>query len=146
MSTKNAINIQEYVWDFAVDGGAQGAIVLSDNANKHPIPVGAIIKNCYARVITQPDSAGDAVTIKWGNASGDYHGAVAQGALTANAVFNSQDDTSDNLLNDADPGHPIAYYVADANGGAFQVTLAAADATAGKIVFVVEYLLPAIDL
>lgn len=146
MGTKNAVNVQEYLWDFSVDGGASGAIVLSDNNNKNSLPIGAIVKNVYARVITAVDSAGDSATIKWGNASGDYHGAVAEASLTENAVFNAQDDTSDNLLNDADPGHPLAYYVADADAAKFQITVAGEDATAGKIVFVVEYLYPAVEL
>jgi hypothetical protein len=143
MSTLNGgVMVQEYVYDFAVDGGAQGAIVISDSANKKTLPVGALIKNVYAHVSTACTSGGSA-TVKWGNAAGDFHGAVAVADLAANAVFNAQDDTSDNLLNDADPGHPILYRVDSATNATFIVTIATADLTAGKISFLVEYMLPA---
>lgn len=144
MSVKNKVQIQEYLYDFSVDGGAQGAIVLSDKANKNPIPVGAVIQRCFARVITQP--VGVSGTLKWGNGNGDYHAAVAVASLTEGAVFNSQDDSSDNLLSDADPGHPISLLVTDATSGNFTATIATTDFTAGKVVFAVEYWLPAIDL
>ena len=57
----NQVHLQEYIYDFAKDGGvAASNIVLSNKAGYDPIPVGAIIKGVKAVVVTACTSAGSA--------------------------------------------------------------------------------------
>ena len=144
-SFKNAgVHVQEYVYDFDVDGGATGEIVLSDNDNKGAIPVGAVIKRVTALVKTAV--AGTSSTLAWGNgddADGYSGTAIAEASLTANAVFNGYDNGAALLWDDTND-HPIDVYVADANDGKFSVTVGTADLTAGKVVFMVEYYFPGV--
>jgi hypothetical protein len=129
---KNQYVSQEFVWDFSVDGGAISTIVLSNKNNKNPMPVGAIVKDVTAQVIT-PITTGTGGTLSWGYTGGvtAYKTATAAGSLTLNAVF--QSITS-----------PI--YVSDASTGAFVVDIATGTLTAGKVVFTVHYIYPAVTL
>lgn len=139
---KNKIQVQEFLYDFSVDGGAQGAINLHSKANKSVLPVGAIVKGVTAKVLTAVESAG-AATLAWGNgddADGYSGTAIAKTSLTANALFNGWDNSAA-LLWDTD--HTINFNVADEDDGKFIVTIGTADLTAGKVVFIVEYFMPA---
>lgn len=141
---KNAgVQVQEYVYDFAVDGGAQGTIVLSDKDNVDPLPIGAVLKGVTALVLTSVTSLGSA-TMEWGTSddTDGYSGAaIAKATLVANYVQNGWtgagalvwDDTNDVQLYPA---------VTSAATGSFVVKINTADLTAGKIVFVCEYLYP----
>jgi hypothetical protein len=143
MSIKNMRHVQEYVYDFAVDGGAQGDIELSAKAGKAPIPIGAIITGVTAKVITECTSGGSA-TIAWGNDDDEdgYSGATpAVSGFGANTIHNGWDNASALLWDDSND-HQIFVNVADADDGEFFVQIATADLTAGKIVFLVDYLMP----
>ena len=146
MSFKNdGVQVQEYVYDFAEDGGAQGEIVLSDKASKDPIPTGAIIKAVHAKVLTALTSGG-AATLAWGNgddADGYSGAAQAVAGFTANALFNGVDNAAALLWDDTND-HPIPVNVADAADGKFGFTIGAADLTAGKMIFLVEYYMPSL--
>lgn len=138
MSVKGKMNYAEYIYDFAVDGGAQGEIVLSSKDNKSSLPEGAVIHDVKAKVLTLFASGG-AATLAWGNSTDPdgYSGsAKALGALAADAVFSGLADSAA-LANSA-----VGSADNDQN---FSVTIAAADMTAGKAVFMVEYYLPAIE-
>lgn len=144
---KNQYNVQEFVWDFAVDGGAVSTITLSGKNGKLPIPVGAIVKAVTARVVTACTSAG-AATLSWGNgddADGYSGTAIALGSLTENALFNGWDNGAALLWDDTND-HQIPLYIDDTTTGAFTATIGTAAMTAGKVVFVVEYLEPAVEL
>jgi hypothetical protein len=147
MSFKNQMHYQEYVYDFAVDGGTKdAAIVLSDKPRAAPLPVGAIVKSVVAWVETKCESAGSA-TIVWGNdADADgYSGpntGTAVAGFTANALFNGHDNAAALLWDDTND-HDLQYYVDTAANGSFEVLIETADLTAGKIVFMVEYYMPA---
>jgi len=141
MSVKNQVNSMEYLYDFAADGGAIGSIALSSKNGRSLLPVGAIVSRVFAKVLTACTSGGLA-TVEWGpTADTDgYSGTpVAVAALTANALFNGGKTAA--LLFDTD--HAIIY-----NGSAadfiFKINTAAL--TAGKIAFMVEYYLPAVEL
>ena len=141
--TNDGLHIQEYVYDFDIDGGAQGEIVLSDKDAKDPVPNGAVIKSVTAKVVTAFTSGG-AGTLAWGNgddADGYSGAALALGSLTDNALFNGYDNDAA-LLWDTTDDHPLYVNVADSDDGKFSVTIGAADMTAGKMVFLVEYLYP----
>lgn len=143
MSIKNRIHVQEYIYDFDVDGGAQGAINLHAKDNKSVIPVGAIIKGVTAKVVDACTSGGSA-TVIWGNGddADGYSGAtVAVATLVDNYVTNGWDNGAALLWDDTND-HPIYQNVSTAADGQFIVTIATADLTAGKIVFLVEYYMP----
>lgn len=141
---KNAgVNVQEYVYDFAVDGGAEGEIFLSSKDGYQPLPVGAIVLGVIAKVETACTSGGSA-TVAWGNDDDPdgYSGTgIAVASLTANAVFNGHDNAAALLWDDTND-HAIYPYVADEDDGEFSVTIATAALTAGKIRFNVLYLMP----
>lgn len=145
-SFKNAgVHVQEYVYDFDVDGGAVGAIALSSKDNKSVLPVGAVVKRVTALVKTAFTSGGSA-TLAWGNtddADGYSGAAIAVASLTAGALFNGYDNGAALLWDDTND-HPIDVYVADAADGAFSVTIGTAAMTAGKAVFMVEYYFPGV--
>lgn len=143
MSIKNRAHVAEYIWDFAVDGGAAGAINLHAKDNKAVLPVGAIVKAVTAKVVTACTSGGSA-TLAWGNgddADGYSGSAIAVASLTDNALFNGWDNASALLWDDTND-HPIPVNVADAADGQFIATIGTAAMTAGKVVFIVEYLMP----
>jgi len=144
----NKRHLAEYVYDFAVDGGANGTnIVLSDKDGKGPIPAGAIITGVTAKVVTAVEGGG-ASTVSWGNddAEDGYSGTtIAVATLADNFIVNGWDlDAS--LLWDGSNDHALYVNVAEAStDGAFIVLISGADLTAGKIVFMVDYLLPTLS-
>lgn len=144
MAFKNdGVQVQEYVYDFSEDGGAQGEIVLSDKAGRAPVPVGAVIKRVTAKVLTQLTSGGSAV-LSWGNgddADGYSGTAQAVAGFTANALFNGYDNGAALLWDDTND-HPIDVNVADADDGKVGFTIGTADLNAGKMVILVEYYMP----
>lgn len=58
--TRNEKSWQGF-YDFAVDGGVAGAIVL--RSNDGPIPNGSVVTQGYIEVVTPPDSAAHTATI-----------------------------------------------------------------------------------
>lgn len=140
---KNMKHVQQYEYDFAVDGGAQGDIELSAKAGKAPIPIGAIITDVTAYVKTACTSGGSA-TVAWGNDDDEdgFSGAtVAVATMAANYVHNGSTNAGALLWDDTND-HGIDVYVADADDGEFIFQIATADLTAGQVIFMVEYLAP----
>lgn len=143
MSFKNLMHTAEYVYDFTVDGGAQGEIVLSDKATKAPVPVGAIKTAVRTKVLVAFTSGGSA-TLAYGNgddADGYSGAAIAVAGLTANSLRNGWDNAAALLWDDTND-HPLEVNVADADDGKVSVTIGAADMTAGKMVLWVDYYMP----
>lgn len=146
MPFKNdGLSVQEYVYDFSVDGGAASAVTLSDKAGYDAIPIGSIILGVHAKVVTTVTSGGSA-TVEWGN-GGDADGfsgtAIAKATLVANYVVNHSMNAAA-LLWDNTNDNDVPYYVADAASGAFKMIANVAALTAGKIVFMVTYLKPSL--
>ena len=138
-------HVGEYVYDFSVDGGDVGEIVLSSKPAKAAVPVGAIVKAVTAKVATAGASAGSA-TLAWGNgddADGYSGTAIAVASLTAGAVFNGWDNAAALIWDDTND-HPIPVYVADAADGQVSVTIGTAALTAGKVAVILEYLFPSV--
>ena len=124
MSIKNKKHVQEYIYDFAEDGGATGEIDLHAKDNKSVIPVGAIITAVAAKVVTACTSAGSA-TVAWGNEDDEdgYSGsAIGVASLTDNALFNGWDNAAA-LLWDNTNKHQIPVNVADSADGEFKMTI-----------------------
>ena len=144
-SISNKVLLQEYEYDFAVDGGTNGSnILLSDKDGKSNIPVGAIIKSVFGKVIT--DFAGSSTTVSWGtSATADgYSGtAIAEATLVPDFLVNGW-DLGGSLLWDDTNDHMLTPYVVDAAAGSFAILINVADLTAGKMIFVVEYIMPSV--
>ncbi len=144
MPFKNdGIQVQEYIYDFAVDGGVASAnIVLSAKASAKPIPVGAIIKGVTAHVITAV--VGTSSTVAWGHsANADaYSGTtIAEATLITNYVENGWKTANSELWDDSNDVQKHVYVSTEALGS-FVVLIGTADLTAGKIRFLVEYFYP----
>ena len=138
----NKSHMQKYVYDFAVDGGAAGAIDLSAKAGVAPLPDNAIVKEVHYWVETAV--VGTSSTLAWGNttdADGYSGTAIAEASLGADVVGNGASGDSA-LLWDGTNDHYIPFLCNSANDRDFNVTIGTADLTAGKVHFFVEYLLP----
>jgi len=144
----NKEHIAEYVYDFSVDGGANGtAIDLHDKAGKSVIPVGAIITDVVAKVVTACTSDGSA-TVAWGNgdnADGYSGTTIAVGSLTDNSLWHKGVQGTEALIWDNTNDAPKYVNVADAADGQLKLLISDADLTAGKIVFVIKYYLPTLS-
>ena len=141
--SKNKTFSQEYVYSFADDGGATGAISLSGKDGYPSLPEGAIVQRVFAIVETACTSSGSA-TLAWGNTTDPdgYHVAVAVASLTANSVHNHQDATAALLFDDTND-HEIYYRVSSTAGNQdVSCTIATAALTAGVVRFVVEGYFP----
>lgn len=134
------VQVQEYVYDFAEDGGAQSTITLSSKSGSSPLPVGAIVVAVHTRVETALTSGGSAV-LSWGNgddADGYSGAAAAVAGFTANALNNGWDNAAALIWDDTND-HQIPLYIDDVTTGAVSFTIGTADLTAGKVVILVEY-------
>lgn len=132
---KNSGNtlVQEYLYDFAVDGGAVSTINLTAKTGYEVLPVGAIVKSVHYHVITAMTSGGSATV-----SIGDTTSTARYLALTAfdNAAY-ALAKVAVNAI-----GAPLL--VVAANDGKFGISIAVAALTAGKIQFFVEYILPSL--
>ncbi len=144
----DGVQVMQYLYDFAEDGGVKDVqIVLSDKPGKIPLPVGALVKNVTAVVLVAPLSTGSA-TVEWGNDDTDgYSGtAVAKATLAINYAYNGKSGTAPGALlwddtNDAEK----AYRIADSTKGKFGVLINVENLTAGKILFLVEFLMGSVE-
>lgn len=119
---------QEYVYDFAKHGGAVGAIVLTNP--KNVLPLGSYVTSVHYHVITAMTSGGSATV-----AIGDAAGAAKYLAATA---YNDAAYALNNIAAAA-IGVPNLILTTE---GTFQITIATAALTAGKIRFVVSGYVP----
>lgn len=124
---KNSLHMQEYVWDFAKDGGAVGEIDLSAKANNHEMPAGAIVRRVIAKVETL--CVGVGASLAWGyvGTPNADHAAEAVAGLVADALFF---DAGDRLV------------ASGSDEGKVAVDISGAPLTAGKVRLVYEYYSP----
>lgn len=136
---------QEYVYDFAVDGGATGTIDLSAKAGYAPVPVGAVITDFHYYVETAVTTSASG-TLAFGNGDNDdgYVSATAAASLGNNAV-GSASGADSALLWDGTNDHMIPIYVADADDGKMNAKIETGALTAGKVRAVVTYFIPGRD-
>ena len=143
---KNAgLQVQEYIYDFSVDGGAVGTIDLSAKSGYAPLPTGSIVVDVMAKVDTAV-TTGASGTLAFGNGDDDdgLMAAIGAGSLTANAVFNAAGQDSA-LLWDGTNDHMTPYYIDDATTGAVQAKIETGALTAGKVRVLVFYVGPGRD-
>jgi len=139
----NGVQVQEYVYDFADDGGATGAINLHTKDNKAVIPVDAVITGVSVRVETAFVS-GDGADVIWGNgddADGYSGSSYLSTSFPAAQVYNAWENEAALLWDDADD-HQIYQSVTTAADGQFIMTIGIGTLTAGKATFSVKYLFP----
>lgn len=84
---KNLVLVQEYEYDFDVDGGATGVKNLSAKANKSVLPEGAV--RISSHVVVQTPFAGASASAKFGTTANDadYAANAAVASYSANAIF-----------------------------------------------------------
>jgi hypothetical protein len=123
-AVQNLRHTQEFVWDFAVDGGGTGAIDLGD------LPLGAVVVNAVGVVETACTSGGSA-TVILGTTDDDngFIASVAVAALGANTTHGNSVATNQPKTND-DASRDVV------------MTIGTAALTAGKIRFILEYYIP----
>lgn len=145
VSANDGVLVQEFVYDVAVDGGALGEKALHAKANSAVIPVGAIIRQVVAHVVTACTSTGSA-TVVWGNGNDKdgYSGTLIAVATLADNYVNNAWENGSVLLWDNTDDHPIYINVLDAAAGQFIVTVATEVLATGKIIFAVEYYMPSL--
>lgn len=122
---KGQLLVNEYEYDFAVDGGATGVFNLSAKDNKSVMPVGAIRKATH--VLVQTALVGVSASAKVGTTASDADFAADAGVATYSlaAIFN--DTTA---------------VVVGATSGDCLLTVSGAPLTAGKLKVLVEYYVP----
>lgn len=127
----DGLSIQKYQYSFAEDGGAVSQIVLSDKANKDPLPVGSVVVNALLHVKSAFTSGGSAtLTVGNGDDPDGYFASIAVASLTAHACWLPGsvagaliwDDTNDNI-------EPL--YIDDTTTGKVLVEIGTAAMTAG---------------
>lgn len=126
---KGKSSSQEYIYDFAVSGGAIGNIDLSALKGGHALPSGALVKSVLCRMLTAFTSSGSATV-----SIGDAASTARAKALTA---FDNSAYNADALISYSTP-----YLVSSANAGKFGISIAVAALTAGKMSCVVDYYYP----
>lgn len=116
--------VQEYEYDFDVDGGATGVKELSAKANKASLPEDCIVTNVVTRVVEA--LAGSGASAKFGHSGSD-----ALYAANAAVATYSEDALFEYATN----------FVADtANERKVIMTISGGALTAGKVKVLVEYL------
>lgn len=123
---KHIRRTKKFLYDFAVQGGAVGAITLTDeDGEAQTIPADAVIVSSTIHVITACTSGG-AATLAFGitGTAAGFKAATAVGSYTLDAVFLGEAST---------PLH------SGATAKSVLLTVAAAALTAGKIEVFVEY-------
>ncbi len=141
----DGLNVQEYLYDFADDGGSTGAITLSTKAGYQSLPDNAIVSEVVAFVETA--IVGTSSTLSWGNTTDvdGYSGtAIAEATLVIDAVLNGFDNAAALIWDDTND-HKIHFLANSANDRDFSVTIGTADLTAGKVRFMVSYYLSGRD-
>lgn len=145
MFRNDGLHIQEYIYDFDVDGGSSAAAIdLSAKSGYAPLPSGAIVSKVSLKVITAV--VGSSSTVACGNTTdpNGYMEAIAEATLVDEYVTGSGAQAGALLWDDTND-HDIPFLVNSDNDAVFSMTIGTADLTAGKIVFWVEYYMPSED-
>lgn len=122
----DAVQVAEYEYDFAVDGGATGSYDLSAKANKAPLPVGAVVvDHC---VVVQTALTGSGASAKIGTTNDDDEWKVLGAATIATGVSN------------AFAGEPVL--VAAAGDADVLLDVSGAALTAGKLKVLISFINP----
>ena len=134
---------QWYLYDFSVDGGVAAAnIELSAKSGSSRLPLGSIVTGVTAHVLTAV--VGSSSTVSWGhsaNADGFSGTTIAEATLVANYIENGWKTANSDVWDDTNDVQKY-HYVSTSALGSFVVLISTANLTAGKIQFMVDFLLP----
>jgi hypothetical protein len=120
------IQVAEYEYDFAVDGGATGTYDLSAKANKADLPVGCIVVG--HQVLVNTAFAGSGASAKLGSTADDDKYMV----LTA----------AGNVATGLETSSATAEYIPAANEADVQLKVSGAALTQGKLKVLVSFVNP----
>lgn len=132
----------EYVWDFAVDGGAVSTIPLWSKASKAKIPVGALILGTCLKVVTGVTTSA-AGTLSFGTVTDidGFHDGIAAATLADDYAVSHEESKSALLWDDTNDCSK-ALPVAAANDGAIVAQIETGALTAGKVILTVSWVYP----
>lgn len=137
--------VQEYLYDFSVDGGVKDAnIELSAKSGYARLPIGAIVTAVTAKVITAV--VGSSSTVSWGhsaNPDGFSGTTIAEATLIAGYIENGWKTANSDLWDDTNDVQKY-HSVTTSALGSFVVLISTANLTAGKVIYMVEYLMPSL--
>lgn len=144
MFRNNGMHVQEYIYDFATDGGLVSTINLAAKSGSAPLPQGAIVRAVSLKIITA--IVGTSSTLAAGNVTDPdgYMVATAEATLVDDYVSGVGTGVSVLLWDDTND-HAIPFLVNSDNDANFSISIATAALTAGKALFYVEYYLPSED-
>jgi len=137
-------HVQEYIYDFAADGGAQGAIDLSAKAGFAPLPQGAIVTKVGLKVLTAVVGTSSTVAVGVTTDADGFMAAIAEATLVDEYVTLSGAQAGALLWDDTND-HDIPFLVNSANDADVSITIGTADLTAGKLAIWVDYYMPSED-
>lgn len=143
MFKNDGMHVQEYIYDFDVDGGATGALDLSAKDGSSPLPQGAIVHRVSLSVLTA--IVGSTSTVAVGNTT-DPDGfmvAIAEATLV-DEFISSTGVQAGALLWDDTNDHNIPFLVNSDDDADFSITIGGNNLTAGKLLLYVEYYLPSL--
>ena len=120
----DAVQVQEYEYDFSVDGGATGTFDLSAKANKSPQPVGTILVG--HQVLVQTALTGSGASAEIGSTNDDNKYLVITAAPATGLTTSSAS----------------AEYIPAANEADCVLTVSGGALTAGKLKVLVNYVNP----
>lgn len=141
---RKKLHVQEYVYDFDVDGGAAGVIDLSAKTGYEPLPSGAILMNVGLKVVTAVTGTSSTVAVGCTTDADGFMAAIAEATLVDEYVTMTGVQAGALMWDDTND-HVIPHLVNSDNDADFQITIGTADLTAGKIVFWCEYYMPSED-
>lgn len=139
----NGVLVQEYIYDFSVDGGVYtSAFDLSAKNGYQTLPTGALVFDVYFNVVTAV--VGSSSTVKVGNGTDDdgYVESIAEATLVAGYAGGSQKNKGALVFDDTADCNIPNRVTATATTGRFILTVGTANLTAGKIVYHALYLMP----
>ncbi len=144
MSFKNdGVQIEEYVYDFDVDGGAISTISLSAKAGAKSLPLGAMVLDVIVYVETAVAAPGS-LTMDVGNTTnGDgYFEDILEASLAIDLGARPGELVAGALLWNTTEDAKRAFPVVVADDADFTIGIVASAATVGKVRFGVMYWLP----
>jgi hypothetical protein len=136
---KNEYLKKEYLYDFAVDGGATGKITLKAcDPNGNALPEGFCVSKAVAVVETAITPTGGTVTFGPSASVAGYLGDIVSGFNAQNSIVRSG-EVAGALLWDDTNDHEIDYRIGSAaNTQDVTMSIGTSALTAGKIRFIVE--------
>lgn len=141
---RNRNHTQEYIYDFADDGGLVSTIDLSAKDNHSPLPQGAIVVNVSLKVITAVVGSTSSVAVGNTTDPNGYIEALAEATLIDEFVSGAGVQPGALLWDDTND-HIIPFLVNSTNDAVFSIDITGNALTAGRVLYWVDYYMPSED-